>query len=100
MALFLCALARGWELPPCSRLKFEVDPFSNTVDLSDHSFQYESIFMASRELVWRTGAFSGQFCDAYIENTELEGGKLGPSCQILAHILANFGIDVTGVSGT
>lgn len=40
--------------------------------------------------IWRTGAFSGQFCDAYLENTELEGGKLGPSCRMLAAILQDF----------
>ncbi len=37
--------------------------------------------------IWRTGAFAGEFCDAYLENTELEGGKLGPSCRSLAALL-------------
>ena len=43
--------------------------------------------MAASLPIWRTGAFAGEFCDAYLENTELEGGKLGPSCLSLAALL-------------
>lgn len=37
--------------------------------------------------IWRTGAFSGEFCDPFIEDTELEGGLLGPSCRVLSKVL-------------
>ena len=28
--------------------------------------------------VWRLGAFAGEFCDAFIKDTDLEGGHTGP----------------------
>lgn len=40
--------------------------------------------------VWRTGAFAGEFGDAYIKNTNLEGGQTGPSIITLNRIIRSF----------
>ena len=37
--------------------------------------------------MWRTGAFAGQFGDPYLENTELEGGKVHATTDALLRIL-------------
>jgi hypothetical protein len=36
--------------------------------------------------IWRTGAFAGEFGDAYIDNTNLEGGDVSSSIEILLNI--------------
>jgi hypothetical protein len=36
--------------------------------------------------IWRTGAFAGEFGDAYIDNTNLEGGDVPSSIEILLNI--------------
>jgi len=38
---------------------------------------------------WRTGAFAGHFADAYLQNTNLEGGKVAPSIALLADIVTS-----------
>jgi hypothetical protein len=40
--------------------------------------------------VWRTGAFAGQFGDAYLENTELEGGQMHASIRTLVVLLSEM----------
>ena len=37
--------------------------------------------------VWRTGAFAGEFGDAFIRNSNLEGGHVGPSIRTLLSLL-------------
>lgn len=37
-------------------------------------------------LVWRSGAFAGQFGDAFIQDTDLEGGQVAPSIEYLSEI--------------
>ena len=36
---------------------------------------------------WRTGAFAGEFGDAFISDTELEGGQVAPSIEILVGVV-------------
>ena len=36
--------------------------------------------------IWRTGAFAGQFADAFIQNTNLEGGDVPSTLQLLINI--------------
>lgn len=38
-------------------------------------------------VVWKTGAFVGGFGDAFLADTELEGGQTAPSCEVLASVL-------------
>lgn len=40
--------------------------------------------------MWRDRGFFGQFCDPYVENTELEGGLIEPSVLLLTHVLGQF----------
>ena len=35
--------------------------------------------------IWRDGAFVGQFCDAFCQDTSLEGGHIAPSLRVLAY---------------
>ena len=37
--------------------------------------------------MWRTGAFAGEFGDAFISDTELEGGQVAPSIEILVGVI-------------
>ena len=37
--------------------------------------------------VWRTGAFAGEFGDAFIKDTELEGGHTAPALRLVIDIL-------------
>jgi|TARA_B100000795_G_scaffold66414_1_gene45477 hypothetical protein len=41
-------------------------------------------------LVWRSGAFAGQFGDNFIQDTDLEGGQVAPSIEYLASICKNI----------
>ena len=37
--------------------------------------------------MWRNGAFAGEFGDAYIADTELEGGQVAPSIKTLLQVI-------------
>jgi hypothetical protein len=37
--------------------------------------------------MWEDRSFFGVFCDAFVENTELEGGQIGPSVTVVGHAL-------------
>jgi hypothetical protein len=43
--------------------------------------------MPYKGIIWRNGAFAGEFGDMFIENTELEGGQTAPSIQTVIEIL-------------
>jgi hypothetical protein len=40
--------------------------------------------------VWRKGAVTGQFCDAYIKDTNLEGGFVCTSLKVFCLVLSKF----------
>ena len=42
---------------------------------------------AGRTPAWRTGAFAGEFGDAFISDTELEGGQVAPSIETLVRVI-------------
>ena len=42
---------------------------------------------ATPSAIWRSGAFAGEFCDAFIKDTDLEGGHSGPAIQQLLPII-------------
>lgn len=42
--------------------------------------------LTTRAPVWRDGAFSGLFGDAFIENTSLEGGLITPSLLVTEYV--------------
>jgi hypothetical protein len=39
--------------------------------------------MTSASCIWRSSAFTAAFGDPYLENTELEGGKVSASVNVL-----------------
>ena len=41
-----------------------------------------------RQAIWRTGAFAGEFGDAFIKNTELEGGQVAASIRVLVDVVS------------
>jgi len=40
--------------------------------------------------MWRDKAFVGQFGDCFVQDTELEGGHIGPSLGVLARVLGDL----------
>ena len=42
-----------------------------------------------KTLTWRTGSFVGEFGDAFIQDTDLEGGQVAPSIDQLVEIIRN-----------
>jgi hypothetical protein len=47
-------------------------------------------FKTNKSFLWRTGAFAGQFGDAFIENTDLEGGFIPPAIRILDDVVQHL----------
>jgi hypothetical protein len=47
-------------------------------------------FKSNKSFLWRTGAFAGQFGDAFIENTDLEGGFIPPAIGILDEVVTHL----------
>ena len=52
-----------------------------------HTAYVDGLRKHTPQWIWRTGAFAGEFGDAYINNTNLEGGDVPSTLELMVHAM-------------